>query len=233
MIKSRYQGNNQSSSLHDIVFLMSAGFFILFIVALWYVNPVAKLGTIKKTAEVIITTTWPDKLNVDVDTWVLDPNGTIVSFKNKSPSGSPVSLDRDDLGLSNDTVLIDGKSVKIHKNEETVTLRYILPGEYIVSVHMYNTKGHTKPVPVKLKLEDVNPALRLKFENTEPVELEYNGQEKMMVRFTMDYQGNITSVETTPEQSVINSFNENRTNSLTLPPVTNHPSDGNNTGEGR
>jgi hypothetical protein len=190
---------------------MAAGFFILFIVALWYVNPIAKLGNIKKNAEVIITATWPDKLNVDVDTWVLDPNGTIISFKNKTPSGTPVSLDRDDLGQSNDTVIIDGKLINIEKNEETVTFRYILPGEYIVSIHMYNTKGHTEPVPVKLKVEDVNPTLSLKFDTIEPVYLEYNGQEKMVVRFTIDSEGSIGSIYTTPEQSVINSYLENKT----------------------
>jgi hypothetical protein len=57
----------------------------------------------------------------------------------------------------------------------------------------------------------VNPTLSLKFDTIEPVYLEYNGQEKMVVRFTIDSEGSIGSIYTTPEQSVINSYLENKT----------------------
>lgn len=202
--------NNSSSSLHDIVFLMASGFFILFMVALWYVNPVAKLGKIDDKAEFIITVTWPGDLDVDVDTWVMDPNGILVWYQSKSPNGTPVLLDRDDLGHSNDTFWVDGKIITLRENIENVSIRAILPGEYIVNLHYFNNSKDPGPVPVTVKVEKLNPTVKKVFITVEPVILNYKGDEITVVRFIVDVDGTVSNVSTGPQISLIQARRENR-----------------------
>ena len=151
-MRKNHLKNRESSSLHDIVFLMAAGFFVLFMVAFFYVNPVAKLGKINKSAEFIITVTWPDDANSDIDTWMQDPNGILIWYQAKTPNNSLVHLERDDLGNSNDTVKINGQNVIIRKNEELVTIRGIHPGRYILNLHYFRDHGGGE-VPVTIKIE--------------------------------------------------------------------------------
>ena len=44
-------------------------------------------------------------------------------------------LDRDDRGNVNDTIDFDGKTIDNPLNQEIVTIRVVVPGEYIVNVH--------------------------------------------------------------------------------------------------
>ncbi len=191
--------NNKSSALHDIVFLMAAGFFILFMVALWYVNPIAKLGKIDNKAEFVITMTWPADINSDMDTWVMDPNGILIWYSAKTPNDSPVALERDDLGHSNDTIIVDGSPVVIKQNQENISIRAILPGEYVVNVFWYSNTSGAVTIPVTLKVEKLNPTVKKIFYTVEPVKFTYRGQEKTIVRFTVDPDGSVSDVITEPE----------------------------------
>lgn len=207
--------NNQSTSLHDITFLMAAGFFILFVVALWYVNPIAKLGKVDTKAEILIKVEWPGDMNVDVDTWVLDPNGILTWYAQKTPNHSPVQLDRDDLGHSNDTMIVDGRPIIVKENNETVSIRSILPGEYIVSLHLYNNYSYSGAIPVTVTVEKINPRLQKVFFTENPIILSKRGQEIMVVRFTVDPDGAISDVSTSPTVSLIKIGRENQRNNPT------------------
>ena len=104
------------------------------------INPVAKKSNVELNAEFIITMKWPKKAEDDVDLWVRDPLGNTAGFKSKDVG--LMSLDRDDLGGANDTVIgADGKAIKVYNNEEHMTIRGIIPGEYIVNVHLYAKKA--------------------------------------------------------------------------------------------
>lgn len=206
--------NNQSSALYDIVFLMAAGFFILFVVALWYVNPIAKLGKIDNKAEFIITVTWPDDLDVDIDTWVMDPNGILIWFSSKSPNNSPVHLNRDDLGHSNDTIVIDNEFVVIKQNIEITAIRAILPGEYILNVHFYSNYQKIDYVEVIVKVEKLNPTVKRIFYTITPIILTTKGQEVTVVRFVVDVDGSVTNVSTGPPVSLIKIRNETINNTI-------------------
>lgn len=100
-------------------------------------------------------------------------------------------LDRDDRGVSNDTVIApDGTVIVIKRNEEYVFIRGIIPGEYIVNVHWYYQREHT-PVKVKIKLVRLKKINKVLLEKE--VMLEYAGDEKTAFRFTLDQEGALTS----------------------------------------
>ena len=59
----------------------------------------------------------------------------------------------------NDTIEINGEKVQNPLNQEVVTIRAVVPGEYIVNIHYYATKTE-QPVDVNVKVEKVNPQVR-------------------------------------------------------------------------
>ena len=79
-------------------------------------------------------------------------------------------LDRDDRGNSNNTILINGKKVINPLRQEVVTIRSIVPGEYVVNAHYYETKDIDtsdpkagQPVLVTLSIIKVNPKAEVVF----------------------------------------------------------------------
>ena len=49
-------------------------------------------------------------------------------------------LDRDDLGDKNDKIYLpDGSMIKVPQNQELLTIRGIVPGEYVLNIHMYSS----------------------------------------------------------------------------------------------
>ena len=121
----------------DLLFNVLIGFVFLFIVSFLLINPIAKRADIEVKAEFLITVFWPDNLEDDVDIYVEDPAGNLVWFKSREPG--LMHLDRDDLGKRNDEVVTAAGTILFPENREIVTLRGIVPGEYVVNVHCYFT----------------------------------------------------------------------------------------------
>ena len=78
----------------DLLFNARLGFTFLFMVAFLLVNPVSKLGKVNLKAEYIITLTWPAAQPDDMDLWVRDPLGEVVSYLQRDVGW--LHLDRDD-----------------------------------------------------------------------------------------------------------------------------------------
>ena len=154
-----------------------------------FMNPVAKKGIIDPKAEYIITIAWPDNSPDDVDTWVEDPNGNLIWFRNRE--AGLVHLDRDDRGQINDTITVNGTEIQNPLNQEVVTIRGIVPGEYVVNVHYYATETEL-PLRVTVKVSKVNPALEIVYYGD--TLLEKKGDEKTAVRFVIDKSGTVTQV---------------------------------------
>ena len=152
-------------------------------------NPVAKKGIIDPKAEYIITIAWPDNSPDDVDTWVEDPNGNIIWFRNRE--AGLVHLDRDDRGQVNDTINVNGTEIQNPLNQEVVTVRGVVPGEYVVNVHYYATETQ-QPLPVTVKVSKVKPALEIVYYGD--TLLEKKGDEKTAVRFVIDKSGKVTQI---------------------------------------
>lgn len=175
----------------DLLFNTLLAFVMLFAIAMIAMNPKAKSGVIDAKAEFIITVTWPDLNPNDVDTWVQDPGGNLVWFRARE--GGMMHLDRDDRGVSNDTIVINGQKVVNPLNQEVVTIRGFAPGEYTVNVHYYETKNG-EPVNVNVSVVKVNPRAEVVYYGG--VTLQRKGDEATAVRFTVDRDGLVTGVNT-------------------------------------
>ena len=60
------------------------------------------------------------------------------------------------------TITVNGEKVVYPINQEVVTIRGIIPGEYVVNLYYYNAAG-TRPVDTLVKVEKVNPTLQTVF----------------------------------------------------------------------
>ena len=173
----------------DLLFNALLGFTFLFLVSVMFMNPEARKGRVNLKAEYIISVTWPDHLADDIDLWVQDPIGETVSYLRKDAGW--LHLDRDDRGEVNDTIIIDGQEVIYPINQEVVTIRGIIPGEYVVNLYYY-TAAEPRPVEALVKVEKVNPTLQTVF--VRKLALDQQDDEHTVVRFTLDQSGSISGI---------------------------------------
>lgn len=179
----------------DLLFNALLGFVFLFMVAILFMNPIAKLGTTNLKAEFIITLTWPDNQPDDLDIWVEDPHGEIVSYLQREAGW--LHLDRDDRGSLNDTIEINGQEILHPVNQEVVTMRGIISGEYVVNIYYYEsvTRG---PVSATVQIDKINPVLETVF--FDRVVLESQDVEKTVVRFRVSDRGEVVGVDRRPRR---------------------------------
>ena len=169
----------------DLLFNTLLCFAALFSLAFILINPSQKNKTVDAKAEFIITVIWPSEMDDDVDTYVEDPEGNLIAF-NRREQGL-MHLDRDDTGISFDTIATDFGLIEYKENREMVTIRGYVPGEYVVNVHMY-TKREDKETPVTIILEKINPYKVITGRN---VVLKIKGDEKTAFRFTVNDEGKV------------------------------------------
>jgi hypothetical protein len=124
----------------DLLFNLLVGFTFMFILAFMLINPIAKKHELDPKAEYLIIMTWDSKSISDVDIWVMDDLDHVVSFRQKDQA--MINLDRDDLGLSNDTYINgQGEAITRSYNREVVSIRTKDQRRYLVTVHYYNARG--------------------------------------------------------------------------------------------
>jgi hypothetical protein len=181
----------------DILFNALLGFAVMLFIAFALIKPDDKVGNINIKAEMLITVTWPDNLPDDIDTYVRDPQDNIVWY-NTLDRGF-LHLDRDDRGEYLDQVMVDGEKVTFPLNQETVTLRGIIPGEYTVNVYNFLNPSNTA-VPVAVKIEKLNPTVKVIYYQS--MNLMGVGHEMTAVRFTLDAEGNVSNLNTIQDSLV-------------------------------
>ena len=188
MIRRRKKGQYHSNtSFLDLLFNTLVGFVMLFIIAFLLISPIKKKKEIEQKAEYVVTVTWPQGMTDDVDTWLLDPAEKLMSFRSKEVG--LMHLDRDDLGHINDNQFVPGVGkVNYPYNREITTIRGILPGEYVLNIHMYRKDGK-EPVPVTVTLEKLNPTVKLIYSTTQVLNVKW--EEKTINRFTLNPDGEI------------------------------------------
>ena len=185
MIKNRAL----SDPFTDLLFNTLLGFSLLFFISIIFMNPIAKLGNVNFKAEYIITVTWPEDQPDDIDVWVQDPNQNLLSYRDSNVGW--LHLDRDDQGDINDTVMINGVETVYPINQEVVTIRGIVSGEYVVNLQYYKSNTQ-QPVPVTIKIEKVNPSLKVVY--VDKVVLENEDDELTVLRFYLDANGEVASI---------------------------------------
>ena len=181
-----------------VLFKMIQALTFFFVLAVMFMNPVAKKGIIDPKAEYLITVTWPDNNPDDIDAWVEDPEGNLVWFRSRD--AGLIHLDRDDRGLINDTLDINGRIIQNPLNQEVVTIRGLVPGEYIVNVHYYASEDQ-RPVPVTVRVDKVNPSLEVVYYDT--LTLDHKGEEKTAVRFSIDPDGRVYDINRMQKSLVV------------------------------
>ncbi|EWS52945.1 MULTISPECIES: hypothetical protein [Methylibium] len=198
MSRKRRSREVEVDPFYDMLFNMLIAFVFCFIIALLAMNPKAlKAGDIPAKAEFIITVSWPDNNPNDLDTWVQDPAGDLVWFRARE--AGLMHLDRDDRGLANDTIVVNGKQIVNPLNQEVVTLRGIAPGEYTVNIQYYETKNG-EPVEATVSLVKVNPRAEVVYYGT--ATLARKGDEATALRFTVLPDGTVNNINTLPKTLV-------------------------------
>ncbi len=192
MRRGKHTREPEVDPFYDMLFNMLIAFVFCFIVALLAMNPKAlKTGDIPSKAEVIINVSWPDMNPNDIDTWVQDPAGNLVWFRARE--AGLMHLDRDDRGLANDVIIINGQQVVNPLNQEVVTIRGIEPGEFTVNLSYYESKNG-EPVDATVSIIKVNPRAEVMFYGQ--VSLARKGDEATAARFTVLPDGSITGINT-------------------------------------
>ncbi len=187
MRHSIYAERDGQDAFTDLLFNALLGFAFMFVAAFALIRDPDNAGKIDAKAEVLITVRWADRHPDDVDTLVEGPNGELVWYHNRDTG--LMHLDRDDRGLFADRIELDGREVSNPINQETVSIRALQPGEYVVNVLHYQS-NYPAPLPVTVKVEKLNPTVSLVFYGTR--ELEGVGDEQTAVRFTIDAEGNVS-----------------------------------------
>ena len=201
----------------DLLFNILLGFAFLFIIAFLLIKPEAKKEDFERRAEFVIVMEWNHEMPDDIDLYVQDPTGDKVSFRH--PIINFMHLDKDDLGYVNDIVYnANGKITKVNINREVVTIRGIIPGEYLINAHYYSSREteaaftsltgerrgdteiisadrHGEGIPnkkrvltIKIELHKVNP-YQILWIGERP--FDHRGQEDTFVRFTIDSKGKL------------------------------------------
>jgi hypothetical protein len=195
-----------TTGLNDLLFNLLIGFVFLFVVAFLLINPPTKKSDAPKKAEYLIVIEWDKDANHDVDLWVKDPTGVVVSFTNKM--GGLLNLEKDDLGWQNDKwIQPNGSEVIIPINREVITIRGIVPGEYKVAAHVYSKKimysiNTSNGKYIKKEIEDsgyvtatlirINPYGEVY--KTRKIYTQ-KGQVLSMFNFILDANGDVTSLD--------------------------------------
>ena len=178
----------------DLLFNTLLCFAALFVLAFVLISPSQEQNNVESKAEFLITITWPEGMDNDVDVYVEDPVGHLVAFMRREDG--LMHLDRDDLGQRNDVIQTPFGSVESNENKEIVTLRGIVPGEYVVNVHMYMEREASESTPVTIQLEKLNPYRMITLKERT---LTITGDEKTAFRFTLDRAGEVIDVNELPK----------------------------------
>lgn len=197
MYKREYSTN---TAFLDLLFNSLLAFVSFFMLSLLMIKIENKKNDIEAKAEFLITINWPEEQVDDIDLYVENPLGDLVFFKTREKG--LMHLERDDLGRSNDYIVLgDGSWYLFKENREVITIRGIIPGEYTVNVHAYN-KNSPNPTLVNVKVEKINPyAIVVSKEIT----ITAAREEQTAFRFTIDSDGKVKSINHDLPKSIANS----------------------------
>ena len=197
----RHRGLRESDSqdaFTDVLFNVLLGFAFLFILSILLIDDSREEGKVSPKAEMLITVRWPDRHPDDVDTLVEGPGGELLWYNNRD--AGLMHLDRDDRGRLADQVVLDGEKVSNPLNQETVTLRALQPGEYVVNL-LHFKSNYAEDLPVTVKVEKLNPEVSLVYYGKR--ELTGAGDEQTAVRFTIGPEGEVEGTNELPKSLLV------------------------------
>jgi len=190
--------NQDNTGFYDLLFNCLLIVTMLFTLSFMMIKIKAEENEIKKPkAEFLITLTWQQGVNHDVDLWIRDPNGTLTFFRELE--NGITHLDRDDLGSINDKYM-DGYGIErlIPINQEIATIRGFLAGEWIINIHYYRMGEYEqeKEANCQIIMTKLNPKSKIIL--TQNLTLTEQWEEKTAARIMMDGNGEIIAIENNP-----------------------------------
>ena len=187
--KILFNEDSSGDAFTDLLLNALLGFAFMFFISFALIQSPQDGGNIESKAEFIISAEWEDYHPDDIDLVVEDPRGNIVYFQ-KQQAGL-MHLDRDDRGTLADRIVIDGVELENPSNQEVVTIRGFMAGEYVVNL-LYYKSNFVIPLKVKVKIEKINPKLEVVFFGD--YFLKKTGEEITAVRFLLDNKGNVVDL---------------------------------------
>ena len=189
-MKHRILNNGEGQdAFTDLLFNSLLGFAFMFAIAFMLISDPSDGGKIDSKAEILISVRWPDQHPDDVDAIVESPQGGLVWYHNRDTG--LMHLDRDDRGIFADKMNVNGATISNPINQETITIRALQSGEYVVNLLHYQA-NYDKALTVDVKVEKLNPEVELVYYGSH--ELKGVGDEKTAVRFSVDSKKNISDV---------------------------------------
>ena len=173
----------------DLLFNLLVGFTSLFIIAFLMINPVSQTGQTTPPVRMFVEIEWDSELTQDMDLFVRGPNGNVVYYANKD--GGYVVLQRDDLGSTNDTYILNGERIVIKRNYEIANFSDLPAGEYVIGVFYFSRLGD--PIDVKTTVRSISPH-RLVYEGT--AQALTPRTERTLLSFVIDKDGKVTDLNT-------------------------------------
>lgn len=171
----------------DLLFNMLVGFVFMFFIAYILINPIADDGKVDPPDVALLVINWPDDSKYDIDVWVRDPSGRILSFTNKTIPG--MHLEKDDLGQQGDTFAGELLSIK---NQEVVHITHMHEGTYYVTLHLYATHGREERQNVTVELMTIK---NFKKVGIKEVIMSKKGQEESIVSFKANSKQQLVKVD--------------------------------------
>lgn len=196
-MRGRRQYHSNTGFL-DLLFNGWLIYVMLFMVSFMLIIPERDQANIKTKAEFVLTLTWDDASTDDIDVWVQDPMGSIICYKKKE--AGLMHLDRDDIGTSTDKITLpSGEIVEYKHNQEIVTIRGFMPGEWVINIHMYNKRDKV-PTGVEVRLLKLNPSVKEIF--IQKYKMYKLWEELTVARIQMSANGKILSMDDTFKQLI-------------------------------
>lgn len=199
-MKRRNKSHLSAWQVYSDQLLLILGYFMMMATLLIIVPHLKQAHDgIKPKAEYLVTLTYDDHRNADIDLW-LKHDECVVYFQSKECVN--ISLDRDSRGyLSNLTVEPDGTRL-ISPNQEVIAIRAKLPGDYLTAVNYYDAHSDPAGIPIDCKVEliELNPTVRVVQSVT--IHLDSIKQTLNAIAFHVDSDGKLTLLPLPPEDLI-------------------------------
>jgi hypothetical protein len=153
----------------------------------------------KPAVEFLMNMIWPDKASSDIDIWLKTPDGETLWYGDNDRG--LFIIDRDDKGSENACTYVVGRvPICDYTNREVLSIRTIMPGTYVLNIHMYSQK-EGESIPVTVRFEKMNPTVSLIYETT--ITLSKHWQEEQVLTFQVHEDGTVTKIKGAPFEPLV------------------------------
>jgi len=133
--------------LFNLLLTFIAIFFFTFLMV--SVQTKKQEESVQNDNNILITMRWQE--DCDVDLWIQLPDGRRIWYSNRDEPPAHLDVDVTTWRKYNQQT----GEYTIKDNEEVVTIRGVLEGEYTVNAHLYNTRNCRGPVETTIMVQDV------------------------------------------------------------------------------